>query len=130
MTQVQETVDREPWRTRQGQPANILDPAWQAKEQALCDGTIVWEGTSRWWHCQKCGYCGKATVIQHVAPIHPRDDLTNAINYFMEKRAGEGLDHELASNQLMFIAAAAIRYAATIPAEQVGRYVREHIVLK
>lgn len=129
MTQVQQIVDREPWRIRQGQPANILDPSWCGEERQ-CTGEIVWEGTSRWWHCQACGYCGTATVTQHVAPIHPRDDIGKAIEFFMAKRAAEGLDYELATNQLLFVAAAAIRYAATIPPDQLGRYIREHVTVR
>lgn len=66
----------------------------------------------------------------HVAPVHPRDDIGNAIEFFMAKRAAEGLDHETATNQLLFIAAAAIRYAATLPPDQAGRYVREHLVVR
>lgn len=129
MTQVQEIAEREPWRTRQGHPATILDPTWQG-EQRQCDGEVDWEGTSRWWFCKKCGYCGTATTTMHIAAIHPRDDVAAAIEFFMSKRAEQGLEHDLAMNQLLFVAASAIRYAASIPADQVGQYVREHIVVR
>jgi len=126
---VQETVSKEPWRLRQGQPANILDPAWQSQE-ALCGGEVDWEGGSRWWFCTKCGYCGSATVTSHSIAVHPVDDVTAAIQFFMNKRLEEGLDFELAKNQLLFVAAAAIRYAATVPSSQVGQYVRDHLVVR
>jgi len=41
-----------------------------------------------------------------------------------------GLDFDVAKNQLLFVAAAAIKYAATLPAGQVGQYVRDHVVLR
>jgi len=126
---VQEVVNSEPWRLRQGQPTNILDPAWSGPQE-LCDGAITWEGTSRWWFCQKCGYCGTATVQAHNRAIHPVDDVTTAIQEFMSRRLEQGIDYELAKNQLLFITAAALRYAATLPADQVGQYVRDHLIVR
>lgn len=126
---IQEVASNEPWRLRQGQPATILDPAWSGPQE-LCDGEITWEGSSRWWSCKKCGYCGTATVQTHNRAIHPVDDVTAAIQEFMSRRLEQGLNYELAHNQLLFVAAAAIRYAAVLPADQVGQYVREHITLR
>jgi hypothetical protein len=48
----------------------------------------------------------------------------------MNRRLEQGIDYDLARNQLLFVAAAAIRYAATLPASQIGQYVQENLVVR
>lgn len=129
MIPVQQLIEREPWRTGQGQPATPLDPTWQGP-RPLCTGEIEWEGATKWWWCKTCGYCGSAHVTTHARAINPLDDIGTSIEQFVAKRIEQGADIDLARDQLLFVAAAAIRYAATLPPDQLGRYVREQLVVR
>jgi hypothetical protein len=129
MNHVQQLVENEPWRSGQGQPATILDPAWQGA-RPLCSGEIEWEGQSKWWWCKTCGYCGSAHSTTHHMVVHPLNDIATSIAFFMDKKCEQGVHPELARDQLMFIAAAAIRYAATLPMDGLGQYVRSQLTIR
>lgn len=129
MNHVQQLVENEPWRTGQGQPATTLDPAWQGA-RPLCSGEIEWEGQSKWWWCKTCGHCSSAHFTAHSAAVHPSDDILASIAFFMNKKCEQGIHPELARDQLLFVAATAVRYAATLPPEQLVRYVQEQLVIR
>lgn len=129
MISVQQLVEREPWRLGQGQPATSLDPAWQGPRK-LCTGEIEWETGTKWWWCKTCGYCGSAHTTAHSCAINPLDDIGASIEQFMVRRIEQGLDADTARYQLLFVAATAIRYAATTVPDRVGDYVREHLIVR
>ena len=130
MSAVLKLVLKEPWRIGQGQHVNALDPSWSNIERPLCNGEIEWEGTSRWWWCRACGYCGCWTVTHHHPIVHPLDQLMNSLQAFTQRRQDEGLTHDEALNQALHVAGVALRYAATMPADKLGDYVRDHLTVK
>jgi hypothetical protein len=105
-----ELVQKEPWRTGQGQPRSILDPLWRAEE--LCDGTIEWEGNTPWWWCTKCGFCGMHTFTEHRPIEEPTTFFLKGVADFMHRAAARGLDPMTAIGQALYVAGMALRYAA------------------
>jgi len=120
---VNELVQKEPWRTGQGSPRNILDPTW-VEPPDYCDGEIDWEGTSRWWWCRKCGYCGQWTrTLHYAAELDPAKVLQESRAYYYGRRAEQGADPDNAWAQALYVCAVALRYAAAIPPERLGEYI-------
>ena len=118
---LQRLVDKEPWRRGFGRPRNALDPTWEpGPRDALCDGEVDWEGGTRWWVCQKCGYVSDLFTNKHRPIQHPFEFLLESISFFQAKR--KGIDPRVALEQMAFIAGTALRYAA------VARNFREYVV--
>jgi hypothetical protein len=129
MSDVEQLAKQEPWRRGQGQPQNALDPTWTIERSSQCDGKIKYEGSSEWWSCTKCGYCGKHGYRQVHRPInHPQVYLMASVLGYIAKRAKEGVDRGLAVRQMLHVAGVAIRYAASKKSEELGDYVQQLIV--
>lgn len=128
MSQLQQLAQREPWRQNHGQPKNALDPTWEGVDRDFCGGAIEHEVTSAgatgWWHCSNCGYVGCGQHTAHRVVQHPLDYFVHSTLFYIRRRTLQGAPLKQASMQGFFVAGAALRYAATMPPEKVGEYVR------
>lgn len=112
MSDVEELVKREPWRTGQGQPLNALDPTWNIERSVLCDGEVGYEGGTHWWFCTKCGYCSKQHITYAHQPIvSPLTYFRASMEEFLQSRREQGVDEDLANNELFHVMGVAVRYA-------------------
>lgn len=134
MQHLQVLAQREPWRQNHGQP-NALDPTWEGVDRELCGGNIEHEvtvagGATGWWHCQSCGYVGHGQHTAHRVVQHPLDYFAHSVLFYLRRRTLQGAPVREASMQAFFAAGAALRYAATLPPDRLGPYVRDHVMLK
>jgi hypothetical protein len=134
-TSLQELAQLEPWRLGKGQPRNALDPTWEPGVlNNPCDGEIDWEGSTDWWVCTKCGYVGSAHYTRHRPIQTPGFYFLHSILFFLNKRthdppkvAPERVAEEVIK-QMLFVAGVALRYAATLPAGDLGKYADRLVV--
>jgi hypothetical protein len=119
-----ETLARqEPWRQGVGLPQNALDPTWiPGPGDALCDGQIDWEGSTRWWVCQKCGFIGSATVQRHKPTKSPIGFFLESVDFFVrrQRQRTSAPSADTILGQALFIAGVALRYAAV--QSDIGQY--------
>jgi hypothetical protein len=127
MSEVKELVQRQPWRIGQGQAKNALDPMWVGHEPALCTGEIVWETGSKWWWCKECGYCSCLPTTAHPVPEHPKDYYKKSLDHFYKTRLQQGLTVEEAELQAYHLTGIALRVAASLSPEELGRFVDTNI---
>lgn len=132
---LQTLAQLEPWRLGKGQPRNALDPSWTPSVlNNLCDGEIDWEGGTGWWVCKKCGYVGSAYFNKHRPVESPAFYFLHSVLFYINKRAEEpspvSPERALADvfQQMLFIAGAALRYAATQKTKDLGKYVDKLVV--
>lgn len=125
---VSELVRKEPWRAGQGRARNILHPGWTA-EPILCGGNIEYEGSTLWWWCTSCGHCSCLATTKHYRAEHPNDYYKASLEYFYKERARQGVSTTLAEQQAKHVMGVALRMAASLHPEELGRYVDEHVLL-
>lgn len=124
MSDVRTLVQKEPWRLGAGQPKNALDPTWNTDKTTRCNGDIAYEDGTNWWVCQKCGCCGNHDFAKAHRPINdPGVFFVESVANYVAQREQEGVSRELASKQLLHIAAVAIRYAASVKADEINGYI-------
>jgi hypothetical protein len=123
---IERLVNQEPWRVNQGQPKNALDPTWEGVEKQLCDGEVDFEstpdGTTGWWFCSSCGYCSHGTSTAHAPVEHPMHYFFHSLLFYYRRRVVQGLPPTVATNQALFAAGVALRYAAVRPPDQFRGY--------
>ncbi len=122
MSGVDEIAAYEPWRLGQGQPKNALDPTWPGYNPDYCNGEVEWEGVTKWWWCTKCGYCGWFSRTEHFPVETPLSYLVHSVVFFFRKRQEQGMPALPAAGQALFTAGMALRYAATMPPQELGAY--------
>lgn len=114
----------EPWRLGKGQPRNALDPTWSPSYlDNLCGGEIQWQGGTRSWVCMHCGYVGSATVTMHKPIQHPLVYFAHSLVFFMKHRSKAVPNSQTLIHQLLFVAGAALRYAAVQEPGGLGKFV-------
>lgn len=125
----------EPWRLGKGQPRNALDPTWTPNVlNNFCDGEINWEGDTDWWVCTRCGYVGSAHYTRHRPVQTPAFYLLHSMLFYLKKRAQRPpkAPPELVGaevfKQMLFVTGVALRYAATLRPEDLGKYVDRLVV--
>jgi hypothetical protein len=100
----------EPWRQRVGLPQRVTDPLWTPTGE--CGGEVRWEGSSKFWHCQKCGYIGWGTSQRHYPSEHPYDSFNAAFEFFLSEKKAQGLSEDRALKQAHFVMSVVLRHAA------------------
>lgn len=85
--------------------------------------------TSKWWVCQKCGYCSCWSNTTHCRPEHPEDYYKESLEFFYRRREEQGLTREQAKDQAHHIIGVALRMAAKLHPEDLARYVDQHLLL-
>lgn len=129
MSDVKSIALSEPWRLGSGEPENAMDPTWDPERTARCDGQVKYETGSKWWVCEKCGRCGDHDFARAHRPIKdPVVFWAESMKAYIEAREKEGVSRELATYQLFHIAGVAIKYASTIPSDEIGNYVDQLVV--
>lgn len=129
MGNVQKILEIEPWRNRQGQPRNALQLDW-LEEPVFCTGEIEFDKDStRYWTCKTCGYCSFFTHTAHCKPEHPADYYKEAFEFFMKRRAEQGMSRQLAEQQAQHIAGTVLRTVAKLSPEAFAQYIDQHILL-
>jgi len=128
MSDIYTRVLKQPWKIGHGQPLNILDPTWGGDGAVECGGEIEWEG--RWWECTECGYCGCWQNTTHHTIDTPTEFLKKSITFFFERRSEQGMEQDEALQQAMYLAAVALRNAATMSPEKLGTYLQEHVIVR
>lgn len=125
----------QPWRRGKGQPRNALDPTWVPSVlDNPCEGEIEWEGDTSWWVCKRCGYVGSACFTHHKTVVSPGLYFLHSVLFFLKRRAErpppvappQVLTEVV--RQMLFIAGAALRYAAVQRSEELGEYVDRLVV--
>lgn len=129
-TKLRDLACIEPWRTGQGQAHNALDPTWEPVHQTLCQGSIAWEGSTKWWTCTACGHCGFWSNTTHHPTSSPYWSFIQGLQYFFRKREQQRTPVAISIRQALYVAGVVLRYAATKPPDQLGYYVQEHLVTK
>jgi hypothetical protein len=124
--QLQSLSESEPWRLGIGLPRNALDPTWMpGPGDLLCDGQPDWEPGTRWWWCTKCGYVGNAFTQKHKPIQQPSVYFLASLFFFMLKRREAAPEYQTRVCQALFVAGAALRYAAV--QGQLGPFVDQRI---
>ena len=126
VSQLQRLSEQEPWRLGIGLPRNALDPTWTPGiGDNLCDGEVEWEAGTRWWVCMKCGYVGSAYNTHHKSIQHPTTYFMHSLLFFFLKGRQVQAETNTRLCQALFVAGAALRYAAVQP--QLGPFVDQRI---
>jgi hypothetical protein len=128
MSDLQDLLKKEPWRSGQGQPDNPLSQGWDGEERPPCPAEdIEWEGKGPYWACRTCGYIGSASVQQHRRVQFPSEFLEKSIRLFLRERSKRGLSFETAVGQLLYIMAVAVRNAVEVLPDNLARYVAQFV---
>lgn len=125
---VKKLVQIEPWRAGQGRAKNALDPNFFSTQYVRCSGEIEWENDGKWWWCRACGYCGCFTNVVHFAPELPDTYYQKSLDYFYKQRAMQGLTVQQAREQALHLMGIALRVAASMPPDELCRYVDKQIM--
>lgn len=125
---IQQLLQREPWRARQGQPRNALQLDW-IEPPDTCTGDIDFEMTTKWWVCTKCGYCSCWSNTTHCKPEHPDDYYKESVAFFYKRRIEQGMTAEQAKQQAQHLTGVVLRAAAKLRPDDLAKYVDQHLLL-
>jgi len=121
---LQAVVALEPWRQRVGYPSSVTDSDWKPEEHHECEGDILWEGDTKYWHCQGCGYIGWSTSTKHYPVLSPKAFFERCRAFHLQKRRDEGeLTEEEISHQMLHVMATALRYAAMKRPDELRKFI-------
>jgi hypothetical protein len=129
MSDVAALIEKEPWRLGSGQPVNALDPTWTTERSKPCGGDIEYETGTKWWWCKKCGCCGSHDFAKmHRAINDPSVYCLQSVEEYLKRREQEGISREHAIYQMFHVAGVALRYAASVPTEELASYIKQLVV--